>query len=309
MTPTRSAGRHIRLPQPSILFADNHLLVVHKPPGWASIPTHHYNNNNNSNSSNDDDHQKSLLHHLQERRLGGGSQQTFLVPLHRIDQPCSGLLMLAKTSKAASRVTKVWKKGLVHKTYLCAINGDDGASGDGLERLQAVSTETSMSMSVDSNDNNDNMNTESSPEDTWYHLEGWMVRNKAHKSVVMLSRPPGHHEQSSGHNSNDTTSTLRHCSLHWRPLSDTVIEVSTAQGARHMIRAMLSAVGGTPLRGDLRYGAERPLPDQSVALHAQTVTLPSTLVLGRTDGPAQPRKFVAPIPGTWIKWGIYTHRG
>jgi hypothetical protein len=47
-------------------------------------------------------------------QLGGGSRKDFLKPLHRINQPCSGVLLLGKTSKAASRITTLWKKKLPH---------------------------------------------------------------------------------------------------------------------------------------------------------------------------------------------------
>jgi 23S rRNA pseudouridine1911/1915/1917 synthase len=133
-----------RLLRPDVLFSNNHLLVVNKTPGWSSIPT----------KSTPD---KSLLDHLISRKLGGGSQSDFLVPLHRIDQPCSGVMMFGKTSKAASRVTKVWKQQLVEKTYLCVLE--------------------------------DPLREEGSA-DEWQPMEGWMPRGKNKGSVRMMRRKP-----------------------------------------------------------------------------------------------------------------------
>lgn len=109
------------LPPPTIVYSDNHLLAVNKPAGWHSVPNirkqRKKESSKRSNEDNTDEKtatttinsKKCLLTHLQQRGLGGGSKRDFLVPLHRIDQPCTGILLFGKTSKAASRVTKVWK--------------------------------------------------------------------------------------------------------------------------------------------------------------------------------------------------------
>jgi 23S rRNA pseudouridine1911/1915/1917 synthase len=130
------------LPPPVVLFSNNHLLVVNKPPGWSSIPTPEWP-------------EKSLLSHLKSLKLGGGPKLDFLTPLHRLDQPCSGVLLLAKTSKAASRVTQVWKRELVEKTYLCALD-------------QPMLDLTRQ----------------------WIELEGWMSRDKTDRSVTILKSKP-----------------------------------------------------------------------------------------------------------------------
>ena len=65
------------------------------------------------------------------------------------------------------------------------------------------------------------------------------------------------------------------------------------------VRAMLSQLAKSPVCGDLRYGASGPLPDQSVALHARSLFLP-TVDLGDTD--MKTMRFVAPIPKTWTQF-------
>jgi 23S rRNA pseudouridine1911/1915/1917 synthase len=132
------------LPPPSVLFSTNHLLIINKPPGWSSIPT----------KSGPD---KSVLDYLVAQKLGGGSRGEFLIPLHRIDQPCSGVLLLAKTSKAASRVTQIWKKHEVEKTYLCVVE----------KPLTSLLRD-------------------------WNRLEGWIPKGKTKGSVTILREPRDH---------------------------------------------------------------------------------------------------------------------
>ena len=114
------------LKQPAVLFQDNHLLVINKPVGWHSVPNPH------------PDLSRCLLSELKNRRLGGGSKKDFLLPVHRIDQPCSGVLLFAKTKKAASRLSTHWKNKLVQKEYLCVV---PGAHIDGLAGNSSVSAD------------------------------------------------------------------------------------------------------------------------------------------------------------------------
>lgn len=51
------------------------------------------------------------------------------------------------------------------------------------------------------------------------------------------------------------------------------VELSPVTGRSHQLRVALASLG-TPILGDLKYGAERPLPDKSIALHARRLVLP-----------------------------------
>lgn len=53
----------------------------------------------------------------------------------------------------------------------------------------------------------------------------------------------------------------------------TRVELSPVTGRSHQLRVALASLG-TPILGDLKYGAERPLPDKSIALHARRLVLP-----------------------------------
>jgi 23S rRNA pseudouridine1911/1915/1917 synthase len=242
---------------PTLLYSNNHILVVNKPVGWHSVP-------------NAEDSPKCLLSELKHNQWGGGSAKEFLLPMHRIDQPCSGVVMLAKTSKAASRITSHWKQKRVQKEYLCVV------STSRLRRLQQVST-------VLPENNND--------DDDWQALKGVMQPrlSKTERSVVI--HPPS------------VKSTGRPVDLSWKLVKETggndefsMILVKSNIGARHMVRALLTQVGGCPIVGDVRYDATSlTLKDQSVALHAYRVTLDDRLQLGSLDT----FEFQAPIPATW----------
>jgi 23S rRNA pseudouridine1911/1915/1917 synthase len=249
------------LETPTVLFQDNHLLAVNKPVGWHSVP------NPGPVSP------KCLLSELKRMEVGGGRHKDYLLSLHRIDQPCSGVILFAKTSKAASRVTALWKKKMVQKQYICVV------SGDRIETLLKRSVDTSS--------------------DDWYSMAGQLSPNmkKNHRSVLI--RPVD--------DSQTTESTGRKVSLEWKlfgvnndriPKFQTIL-VKTNDGSRHMVRAMLAQVGGCPIQGDVRYNAATvPLNDQSVALHAFRLSLNPSLKLGSLNV----FDFEAPIPKTWANF-------
>jgi 23S rRNA pseudouridine1911/1915/1917 synthase len=65
--------------------------------------------------------------------------------------------------------------------------------------------------------------------------------------------------------------------LHYRLLASLagkyLYEIHLETGRFHQIRAQLSKVG-SPILGDLKYGAGNPLPDRSIALHSRQLITP-----------------------------------
>ncbi len=51
----------------------------------------------------------------------------------------------------------------------------------------------------------------------------------------------------------------------------TLVEVELITGRHHQIRAQLSAIG-SPIKGDLKYGARRSNPDGGISLHSRTMS-------------------------------------
>nr|WP_322626322.1 RNA pseudouridine synthase [uncultured Flavobacterium sp.] len=68
----------------------------------------------------------------------------------------------------------------------------------------------------------------------------------------------------------------------------TALEVDLHTGRHHQIRAQLSAIG-SPIKGDLKYGADRSNPDGGICLHARKLVL--THPVAKT-----PLEIIAPVP-------------
>lgn len=95
----------ISLPDTSIIFEDNHLLVVNKPADWVTQGA--------------GDSQKSLLqaakNYLKHKYSKPGN--VYLGVVSRLDKPVTGAIVLARTSKAAARLSNQFRLRQIHKTY------------------------------------------------------------------------------------------------------------------------------------------------------------------------------------------------
>lgn len=99
------------LPKINIIYEDNHLLVVEKP---ANIPVQ-------ADSSNDIDMLTILKNYRKKKENKPG--EAFVGLVHRLDRPVSGIMVFAKTSKAASRLSDQIRQNIFHKTYLAVVEG------------------------------------------------------------------------------------------------------------------------------------------------------------------------------------------
>ena len=99
------------LPENNILYEDNHLLVVIKP---ANIPVC-------KDSSNDEDLLSMLKKRLKIKYQKPGN--VYLGLVHRLDRPVSGIMVFAKTSKAAERLAKQLTNKTFSKTYYAVVEG------------------------------------------------------------------------------------------------------------------------------------------------------------------------------------------
>jgi 23S rRNA pseudouridine1911/1915/1917 synthase len=96
---------------PQILYEDNHLLVVHKPPGMAC----------QSGSGTGSDLLSVLKQDIKERHGKPGA--VFLGLVHRLDQPVGGVMVFARTSKGASRISHQIRERTFQKSYLAVVDG------------------------------------------------------------------------------------------------------------------------------------------------------------------------------------------
>lgn len=94
-----------------ILYEDNHLLAVVKPP---DIPVQ-------EDISGALDLLTILKEDIKERYKKPG--EVFLGLVHRLDRPVGGVMVFARTSKAASRLSSQIRDREMGKTYLCVVQG------------------------------------------------------------------------------------------------------------------------------------------------------------------------------------------
>ena len=92
-----------------IIYEDNHLLVVNKP---INIPVQ-------EDSSKDKDLLNILKDYIKEKYNKPGNVDLGLV--HRLDRPVGGVMVFAKTSKCASRLSKQINEGKFNKIYYAVV--------------------------------------------------------------------------------------------------------------------------------------------------------------------------------------------
>lgn len=116
----------------NVIYEDNHLILVEKPVNILS----------QSDITGDMDMISFVKSYLKEKYHKPGN--VYLGLLHRLDRPVGGLMLFAKTSKAAARMTSQIEKHLVKKTYLAIVLGKvspkNGVLKDYLKRLSNGNT-------------------------------------------------------------------------------------------------------------------------------------------------------------------------
>lgn len=95
----------------NIIYEDNHLLVVEKP---INIPVQ-------ADSSNDLDLLTMLKQYIKEKYNKPG--EVYLGLIHRLDRPVSGIMVFARTSKAAERLSDQIRSHDFKKEYYAVIDG------------------------------------------------------------------------------------------------------------------------------------------------------------------------------------------
>lgn len=95
----------------NVLYEDNHLLCVEKP---VNVPVQ-------QDSSGDPDLLSVCKAYLKEKYHKPGNVWLGLV--HRLDRPVGGVMVFARTDKAASRLSDAIRRDAVHKEYYAVLDG------------------------------------------------------------------------------------------------------------------------------------------------------------------------------------------
>ena len=104
-----------------ILYEDNHVIVVKKEP---NIPSQ-------ADKTEDIDMLTIIKEYLKEKYNKPGN--VYLGLVHRLDRPVGGVMVFAKTSKAASRLSNQVREKIFKKKYLAVVDGKFETSNGILE--------------------------------------------------------------------------------------------------------------------------------------------------------------------------------
>lgn len=163
----------------NIIYEDNHIIVVEKP---FDIPTQ-------KDKTNDIDMMSIVKEYLKKKYNKKGD--AFLGLVHRLDRPTSGLMVFAKTSKAASRLSEEIREGRFKKRYRAIVKGEVEESGrfeDYLQKNQKLNK--SFVIEKDNPDSRGNKPKKAILEYTriWYD-------EKKNRSLVDINLITGRHHQ------------------------------------------------------------------------------------------------------------------
>ncbi len=99
-------------PALDILFEDNHCIAVAKPAGIASA---HFQGREQTLD-------RAVKDYIKRKYRKPGN--VFLGVVHRLDKPVSGVLLFARTSKAAARLAEQFRDGSIEKVYWAVVEGE-----------------------------------------------------------------------------------------------------------------------------------------------------------------------------------------
>ena len=97
--------------EPTVLHLDNHVIAVWKPAGLLTQGDH-------SGEPNLLDEVKRWIARTYDK-----PGNVFLGLLHRLDRPVAGVVLFARTSKAASRLSEQFRARAIEKTYWALVQG------------------------------------------------------------------------------------------------------------------------------------------------------------------------------------------
>jgi len=185
-------------------------------------------------------------------KLPGESSESLLTPVHRLDMPVSGCLLLARTPSAAAFLSSAFAchDGRVEKRYWAIIEKPP------VEESQSDSALPSSGELVHwlSESRKANKTYAQAAYDSLPSLKGQSGRKK---KAILRFRFTGEGERY------------------------LFMEIDLVTGRHHQIRSQLAAVG-LHIKGDLKYGARRSEKGGGIRLHAYSLAFPNPLNPGET---------------------------
>ena len=125
-----------------VIYEDNHIIVVEKQP---NIPSQ-------ADKTGDIDMLTLVKQYIKEKYSKPGN--VYLGLVHRLDRPVGGIMIFAKTSKAASRLSDQVREKVFKKKYLAVVDGKVEPRSGTLEDYLYKDERNNMSKVVDKNKKN-----------------------------------------------------------------------------------------------------------------------------------------------------------
>lgn len=267
-----------------VLYEDNHLLVVNKPAGLATMGA----------QPGEPSVHRSLCEYLKRKYQKPG--KVYLGVVQRLDRVTSGVLVLARTSKAAARLSDQFRQVAVDLASPPFGGGeatqpggsDQGAGGS--DRGAASKTYLAVVQTA-----------AAAPLPPTATLTDWVAKNdRRHRMEVVGPQQPGPQQPGA------QQAVLDYRRWDWQtvgltgrlPAAAVALEVRLRTGRKHQIRVQFAS-RGCPVWGDTKYGARprggQAAPGNAIALHAWQLRIVHPTI-------KQPMVFTAPVPRMWSSW-------
>ena len=152
-----------------VLYEDNHIIVVVKPQNILS----------QSDNTKDIDMLNIIKKYIKEKYNKPGN--VYLGLVHRLDRPTGGVMVFAKTSKSASRLSKQITEGSLKKTYLAVVPNFNLKKGTFIDYLEK--------------DKNNNSIITSKEKGKYAKLNFETITKKNNNALVKIDLLTGRHHQ------------------------------------------------------------------------------------------------------------------
>jgi 23S rRNA pseudouridine1911/1915/1917 synthase len=259
----------------NILYEDNHLLGIYKPAGLLV-------QGDRSGRATLLDMAKYWLK-LKYEKPG----DVFLGLVHRLDRPVAGVIMFARTSKAAGRLSAQFRDHSVTKIYRAVVHGHMSPP-QGILKGMLVKQGT-KTVVVDTENQGSQYETVEKRDIFLSGKKGknFNRRNTSGISRIKICRLTPHHEKMA------VSQGSQYAELSYTTVETkgefSLLQIQLVTGRRHQIRAQLAAEGH-PIVGDTIYGSPFKFEGNIIALLARSLTCrhPTKPVDVTIDAPLPP---------------------
>lgn len=205
-----------------VLYEDNHIIIINKLPGEIV----------QADKTGDITLADDVKAYLKEKYNKPGN--VFLGLPHRLDRPTSGIVVFARTDKALSRLSQMFRDGKVDKFYWAIVD-------------KPMTEQSGL-------------------------LRHYIYRNTTkNKSFAYKPAPDGGAPNLHGIRKGDLQEARLEYSQIGQSERYTLLQIHLLTGRHHQIRAQLAACG-VHIKGDLKYGFPRSDENGGICLHSREIS-------------------------------------